>query len=273
MRQINSLMAMALTSLLSACSGIETRMPEVNALQEQDALAEIQSQPSNIRLNPLSSTEARQLLDSVYLRLIPAATEVCEFAKEQEECWWSVEYSDDPSLNAYAINENDVVVFHGVMEYAQTEAEVAMVVAHEIGHHIAEHIEEDERKAAAGAVISGLAVALLSASAGPCYDPSCEQSQQQAVQDMVELGATIGAHSYSVSQEEEADLFSTYILSRAGYDLVEARSMVVKMGVLSGKDSTGFFASHPAGPRRLAAFDQNVKQVLTDTDGMPDKNY
>ncbi len=115
MRQINSLMAMALTSLLSACSGIETRMPEVNALQEQDALAEIQSQPSNIRLNPLSSTEARQLLDSVYLRLIPAATEVCEFAKEQEECWWSVEYSDDPSLNAYAINENDVVANHEII--------------------------------------------------------------------------------------------------------------------------------------------------------------
>ena len=39
---------------------------------------------------------------------------------------------------------------------------------------------------------------------------------------------------------------------------------------MAGKKKTGFFATHPAGPERLATFENVIDLVYLDDDGMPD---
>ena len=84
-------------------------------------------------------------------------------------------------------------------------------------------------------------------------------------------GAAIGALTYSVAQEKEADFLSAYILNRAGYDLLESRSILVKMGAMSDDKETSLMDTHPAGPDRLATYDRVITEVIVDADGFPNK--
>ena len=271
MKYFRTLCVLIAAALATGCSGIVHQMPEANELEEARALAEINAYPLPINKQAISATDAETMLYRVYERLAPEGRSVCEYVGEQDKCWWDVEYSDDSSLNAYANQDNHIVVHHGVMMYAESEDELAMVLAHEMGHHIAEHISESKTRAMIGGVAAGLLMAVAAANSAPCYNYACQQNQQQAIRNVVAGGAAIGSLTYSVAQEKEADFLSAYILNRAGYDLLESRNILVKMGAMSDDKETSLMDTHPAGPDRLATYDRVIGEVIADADGFPNK--
>lgn len=53
-----------------------------------------------------------------------------------------------PSVNAYAVGNNVVVVNLGLLAFARTREEIALTLAHELSHNILEHAENSMRKRA-----------------------------------------------------------------------------------------------------------------------------
>ena len=88
---------------------------------------------------------------------------------------------------------------------ARNEDELAFVLGHEAAHHIAGHLTKTRDTAMAGALLGGLLATLAGA-------------DQAAVGTAQDLGATVGARTFSKDFELEADRLGTLISYRAGYD-------------------------------------------------------
>lgn len=110
---------------------------------------------------------------------------------------------DSPIVNAFALPGGYVYVTRGLLALANTEAEVAGVLAHEIGHITARHTAERYgSQVAATALNIGLALLL---GGGP------------ATQAAGTVSAAV-LQSFSRDQEFEADVLGVRYLSRAGYN-------------------------------------------------------
>ena len=83
------------------------------------------------------------------------------------------------------------------------------------------------------------------------------------ISQTTDLGARFGSLVFSRDQEKEADYFSLIILNNSGYDLLEARNIIIRMAQRSEReDRSSFFDTHPTGPERLASFNKTYKEFL-----------
>jgi predicted Zn-dependent protease len=175
-------------------------------------------------------------------------------------CEWRFVLLKDRSMNASAGPNGTVAVNRGIVEYAENEDQVAMVIAHEIGHQIANHVVTGQRNQAIGAAIG--AVLLGAAGAAASYrSPYAADVTRTAMRAGGDIGGTIGRISFSKEQEREADYLSALILYRSGLDLDKARGFLVMMARGSGRKETGMLDTHPAGPERVAAWDRAVEEI------------
>ncbi len=109
---------------------------------------------------------------------------------------------DSPIVNAFALPGGYVYVTRGLLALADSEAELAGVLAHEIGHITARHTAERYGRTVAASA-TALAVGLLLGETG-----------SGLAADALGL-ALLG---YSRDQEFEADLLGVRYLSRTGHD-------------------------------------------------------
>ena len=119
----------------------------------------------------------------------------------------------DKSLNAFAIPGGYIAVHTGLIVAAQTESELAGVVAHEIGHVSQRHIARmlDEQRNNMAITIGSLLLALLAARAGSGNAAAGIAMGGQAAMIQRQLG-------YSRSAEREADRVGLNSLANAGFD-------------------------------------------------------
>ncbi len=148
---------------------------------------------------------------------------------------------DSPVVNAFALPGGYVYVTRGLLALANTEAEVAGVLAHEIGHITERHTAERVDSAA----VANIASVLLGAVTGS--------------QELAQIGQVIGAGAlaqYSQSQEHEADLSGVKYMSRVGFNPLAQADFLSSLNRehrlsrrLAGRGGAGptdsFFASHP----------------------------
>jgi predicted Zn-dependent protease len=117
---------------------------------------------------------------------------------------------DSEVVNAFALPGGFVYVSRGLLGLANSEAELAGVIAHEIGHVTARHSAQRYSSAVATNLgATGLAI-LGSVLFG-----------NQAGQAIAQAGQSVGAvylQSYSRDQEFEADTLGVRYLARTGYD-------------------------------------------------------
>ncbi len=151
-------------------------------------------------------------------------------------------------VNAFALPGGYVHISRGVLALANSEAELAGVLAHEIGHITARHTAQRISQA----MIANLGVAALGAASG-----------SSEVARIGQLGAGAYLSSYSREQELESDMLGIRYLSRAGYDPDAMERFLVSMGRdsdlrkrIAGSQQTqpygDIFATHPRTPERVA---------------------
>lgn len=269
MRHGGAIVALA-ASLVSACSGAVHKLPSIDSSSLNLAQTEVQSGAGAPQRHAVSDDEVQAIVASSLRKIRPSATQVCR-EMAVGVCEWRFSIGRDRSMNAGAGPNGSIVINRGIMEYADNEEEVALVIAHETGHQSANHLVTQQRNkligAAIGAVLLGAAGA-IAASRSP-YQASITRS---AVDSGAQIGAAIGGISYSKEQEREADYLAAVILYRAGLDLDKARGFLVKMAKASGRTDTGMLDTHPAGPERLAAWDKAVAEVRASTGALPKRN-
>lgn len=119
---------------------------------------------------------------------------------------------DDPTINAFALPGGNVGVHTGLLLAAQSESELASVIAHEIAHVTQNHLA---RMAAARSqsywpTMAALALALLASRSNPnVASAAIASTQAYSIQNQL---------NYSRDFEREADRLGYDMLTKAGFD-------------------------------------------------------
>lgn len=169
---------------------------------------------------------------------------------------WEFVVFDSPDLNAFALPGGKVGVYTGMIQFAESDAELATVMGHEIAHVTARHGSERMSQnilVAAGAV--GVGVATKDSSG----------SERAAALAAYGLGTTIGVMlPYSRTHESEADAIGLQYAARAGYDPRAAIDFWERMERNSaGKNKPPeFLSTHPADQTRIKNLQAMMPRAL-----------
>ena len=249
--QRRSFMALAGSSVVCGCGAVH-QLPVVSDGNIAMAQAEVRTAlPPQRRW--VSDDEAAQTLRTAIQLVRMPAINLCH-QMNVGVCDWKFRMSRSRDLNAGAMGYGQIVLNRGIVEYANNEEEVCLVVAHEIGHHAANHIARGTASRMIGALIGVAVVGVVAVATG-------SNPGQDVVESASQLGAAIGGLAYSKEQEREADYMAALILYRAGIDLDKARGLLVTMASGSGRMETTFLDTHPAGPERVAAWDRAAAEI------------
>lgn len=120
--------------------------------------------------------------------------------------------------------------------------ELAFVMGHEAAHHIAGHLARTNESAMIGGMLGGILASVAGAG----------QAGAEALQN---LGASVGARSYSKGFELEADQLGTVITYRAGYNPERGAQFFTRIPDPGDR----FLGSHPPNAQRI----ETVRRTLS----------
>ncbi len=166
---------------------------------------------------------------------------------------------DNPNINAFAVPGGVIGVHNGLLLYAQTQDELATVLAHEIAHlsqrHFSRGVEFQKRQAPIN-LAAMLASLVIMATAGGDAGMAALSASQALAQD--------NALRYSRSNEQEADRVGMQTLVDAGMDPHAAPAMFERMlqasRYSSGERIPEFLRTHPLSENRIADTRNRARQ-------------
>ena len=156
----------------------------------------------------------------------------------------------DVAINAFALPGGFVGVHTGLLQAAETESELASVLAHEIAHVTQRHIARmlGQQKQMQLPVLAALAAALLLGRSRPDLASGASAA--------VQAGAASAQLAYSREFERDADRVGLQALADAGYDVRSMASFFEKMQraqrVADDATLPGYLRTHPVTTERIA---------------------
>jgi len=183
-------------------------------------------------------------------RVEPVAERECRARAPQLNCDYRIVLDDRPGLPPNALQTIEsggrpVILFTvAMLEKTRNTDEVAFILSHEAGHHIAGHLATTRQTATAGAVVFGIAAAVLGAG-----DVGVDVAQN--------VGANVGARVYSKERELEADELGTIIAFRAGYDPARGSEIFTRMPDPGDR----FLGTHPPNGERRTVVLRTLAQL------------
>jgi hypothetical protein len=157
---------------------------------------------------------------------------------------FTIKVIDSDEVNAFALPGGFFYVNKGLILAADSEAEVAGVMAHEIAHVAARHAMENQAK---GMIAEGLMLA-GSIFLGGLGGMLINQAGQ--------FGALLGFMKFNRNAESEADMLGVQYLWAAGYDPNAMSTMFEKLAAKNKKKPGTFsklFETHPQSVDRMEA--------------------
>jgi predicted Zn-dependent protease len=177
----------------------------------------------------------------------PVAESLCRIETPDQNCDFAILVDRDPRVGANAFQTVDeagrpiIILTLGLIAILQSEDELAFVLGHEMGHHIARHIPQQRESAAEGARVFG---EMVLAGGGSARD----------VRRAAQLGAAVGARTYSRTAELEADALGTVIAYRAGYDPLAGVQLFLRLP----DPGMRFLSTHPPNADRRRVVTRTV---------------
>lgn len=157
-------------------------------------------------------------------------------------------------VNAFAIPGGHTYVNTGLIKAAQSETELAAVMAHEINHVVARHSTQQMTKQYGYQLVAALVLG---------------QDQGALAKLAADLFGKAGSMYYSREMESQADYLGVETMYNAGYNPVGMETFFEKLESL-GKQNPGsiarFFASHPQTSDR-------IRDVRAEIAKLPPKSY
>jgi predicted Zn-dependent protease len=155
---------------------------------------------------------------------------------------------NSPVVNAFALPGGYVYVSRGLLALANSEAELASVLAHEIGHVTGRHSAQRYNTS----VFLGLGSALFGAVVG-----------NDLANQLANMGAAAYLRGHSREQEHQADELGIRYMAATGYDAGAAVSFLRTLaaddalsrkiaGAKGEEPLAGIFATHPRTAERVA---------------------
>ncbi len=188
--------------------------------------------------------------NAVVARMQPVATQVCRERSPQLNCTFTVVLDDRPNQPPNAFHTRDeqgrpIIAFtETLISELRSRDEIALIFGHEAAHHIADHIPRIQREARTGALLGGLAAALVGA------DPN-------VTQQIMSASATLGARRYSKPFELEADRIGALIAERGGFDALRGAQIFRRIP----DPGNQFLGTHPPNAERLREVERAVARI------------
>ena len=159
----------------------------------------------------------------------------------------------DNSVNAFAVPGGYIYLHTGLIKAAQSESELASVMAHEISHAVARHGTQQLTQQYGASLVLQLLLG---------QDPNM---LAQLTASLFSKGAFM---AYSRSMESQADYLGVETMYRAGYDPRGMLSFLKKLDSLhqSNPGNVGqFFSSHPLTAVRIQQVQQDIAKLPPKT--------
>ncbi len=157
---------------------------------------------------------------------------------------------DKPVVNAFAGPGGYIGVYAGLILAAETEGELAAVIAHEIAHVTQHHLMrsfEDQDKLSIPATALLIAAAILGAQVSPDAGMAAVAGlQAAAIQHQI---------NFTRANENEADRIGITTLAKAGYDpyaMAGFFERLAKSSRLTENNAPEFLRTHPVNSNRIA---------------------
>ncbi|MBL4811771.1 MAG: M48 family metallopeptidase [Rhodobacteraceae bacterium] len=199
---------------------------------------------------PLPRSAGRTFAE-VVARVEPVAEQHCRTIRPRSNCDFQIVVDDRRNQPPNAFQTIDeagrpVIAFTlSLIADARNADELAFIMAHEAAHHISGHLARQEANATLGANVFGR---LASSVAG---------ASPERIRAAQELGAAIGARSYSQEFELEADAMGTIITARAGYDPLLGAAFFFRIPDPGDR----FLGTHPPNAERVAIVRRTAAQL------------
>jgi predicted Zn-dependent protease len=182
---------------------------------------------------------------------------LCDALGTPRDTWPVYIYDGHDVANAFAVNQNSMLVYTGLIRRISDDSYLATILAHEVGHLLALHgpDEDKERKTSITKGIGnvlGIAAMVGAAAVGASYEGS------RALGNLVRGGTyTAGKGvitSYDREQEYQADQIGLMLMAKAGYDPRKAIEFWDTAEKVIGKSAgLSFLATHPSHSARQSA--------------------
>src|SRR5262245_14398096 len=148
-----------------------------------------------------------------------------------------------------------IAVYSGILRLAQTDAELAAVVAHELAHVTMRHIQKGEQNRVAGMLggfIGGLAMDLKAGvDAGLKGQITTEAKHTREMMQ---------GKAFAMDFEREADYVGLYYVARAGYDIAGAERIWRALAQENPRQI--FYAGmHPTTPERVVLLQKTAQEI------------
>lgn len=166
-------------------------------------------------------------------------------------CDFPAQVAPDDVVNAYADGTREVIA-SGMMRFAESDEELALVVGHEIAHNALGHISKKKANAFLGAIVDIAVSAGTGVSTGGLF-------------------SNAAAQVFSQEFESEADYEGLYLAARAGFDVSEAPQFWRRMAAEHPSNiKQNFSASHPSTPERFIRLEKEVEEIkMKESEGRP----
>jgi beta-barrel assembly-enhancing protease len=164
----------------------------------------------------------------------------------------TIKVLDAEEVNAMALPGGFFFVNSGLVLKAETEAELAGVMAHEIAHIAARH---GTRQATRGQVVNLASIPLIFMGGWTGY----------GIRQATSVLVPIGFLKFSRAFETEADLFGLQYLYKAGYDPTAFVDFFEKLQSDEKKKPgtmSKVFSSHPMTDDRIKGSQKNIQEIL-----------
>lgn len=165
---------------------------------------------------------------------------------------FTIKVIDSEEVNAFALPGGFFFVNSGLIMRAESEAELAGVMAHEIAHVAARH---GTRQATRGQFVNMASIPLIFWGGWAGY------GVRQAASVLVPLGFL----SFSRGFEEEADLLGLQYLYKTGYDPTAFVDFFEKLQSMEKKKPgtmAKVFSTHPLTEDRIKNSQKNIEEIL-----------
>lgn len=164
----------------------------------------------------------------------------------------------DSTLNAFALPGGFIGVHTGLILSAQSESELASVLAHEIAHvtqrHLARVIAGSQKNTLAS--LAALAVAILASRSNPqVANAAIATVQATSIQSQLD---------YTRDHEREADRIGLQTLSQSGFDvraMADFFERMQKYGRLYENNAPVYLRTHPLTTERIADVQNRVETL------------
>ena len=239
-----------LTAFAVACTTeqrVKTETAAAKALisdeQSEQIGRQVHAQLEQQGVKYLKDPVVQDYVDDVSARILYQAE------KDRSDIHYHVHVIDDPkTVNAFATPGGHLFIYSGLILAADSEAELAGVIAHEAGHVAGRHVERQMVNAFGLQALTMLALG---------QNPSALQQMSAA------LAGTGLLRAHSRSEEIEADEYGARYAAGAGYDpdaLISFFKTLQKQSDGKSPRALAWLQTHPTEQRRIDNLEDYIKE-------------